>query len=154
MICNQIKSIDPVCESKMGQSSSGGAPKPSDLIKSIHEKALQVARRYKQSEVELIEIIQQADQHRVHYTLGYSSLFIYVTCGLGLSEEVAYTFIKVARKAREVPALKGKGMTLFAKRNVKRLRESCRGTLPAGRVVVPTFFRPSVSRSEPSFATK
>jgi 5-methylcytosine-specific restriction endonuclease McrA len=78
----------------------------SDLIKSIHQTALEVASRFRQSEFDLIEIIQQADQHRVHYSLGYSSLFKYVTDGLKLSEEIAYIFINVARKAREVPALK------------------------------------------------
>lgn len=57
-------------------------------------------------EAELLDVLQQVDQHRVYLRQGYSSLFQYVVRGLGFSESVAYNFITVARKAREVPELK------------------------------------------------
>ena len=78
----------------------------SSVVQSIHEEALSVVKRYKVCEVELIEIFEKSDQFKVHYALGFSSLFKYATDGLGLSPEVAYTFINVARKTKEVPALK------------------------------------------------
>jgi hypothetical protein len=61
--------------------------------------------RYKTSEADLIEILQQVDQHRVYLEKGHSSLFAYVVQELGLSESVAYNLISVSRKAREVPEL-------------------------------------------------
>ena len=79
---------------------------PSAVVQGIHEDALLVVKKYKTCEVELIEILEKSDQFRVHYALGFSSLFKYATDGLGLSPEVAYTFINVARKTKEVPALK------------------------------------------------
>ncbi len=72
----------------------------------IHQNALQIVKQYRKCEVNLIEILQAADKHKVYFTLGHNSLFRYAVDGLGLSEEVAYIFINVARKAREVPALK------------------------------------------------
>lgn len=77
-----------------------------DRANLIHTKALDIVARYRRCEVELIDILQQADSARVCYELGYNSLFKYCVDGLGLSEEVAYVFINVARKATEVPALK------------------------------------------------
>jgi len=78
----------------------------SNIVQSIHKKALEIVQRYKASEVELIDILEKADVHKVQYLLGYSSLFKYATHGLGLSQEVAYIYINVARKSKEVPALK------------------------------------------------
>lgn len=72
----------------------------------IHERALAIAQQYKRVEVELIEILQLVGEHRVYYHYKYNSLFQYAVSALGLSENVAYTFIKVARKSAEVPALK------------------------------------------------
>jgi len=74
--------------------------------RTIHAEALAAVREYKRCEVRLIEVLQQADDHRIYGSLGYNSLFRYASDGLGLSEEVAYVFINVARKARQVPALK------------------------------------------------
>jgi 5-methylcytosine-specific restriction endonuclease McrA len=75
-------------------------------IAQIHERALAVASRYKSAEIELIEILQLVGEHRVFYHLKYNSLFQYAVQALGLSEEVAYIFINVSRKASEVPKLK------------------------------------------------
>lgn len=76
------------------------------MIQQIHERALAAAARYKSAEIELIEILQIVGEHRVFYHLKYSSLFQYAVGALGLSEEVAYIYINVSRKAAEVPALK------------------------------------------------
>ena len=82
---------------------------PSPLIQEeIHSQAVAVSQRYRKNESELIEIIQKVEEHRVFLKYGYSSLFIYVTGELKLSESVAYNLIAVARKAREVPELKNK----------------------------------------------
>lgn len=77
-----------------------------EIIDQIHQKALRIAQSYKRCEVELIEVLEEADKHKVHYKLGFSSLFKYATDGLGLSPEVAYIFINVARKSAQIPALK------------------------------------------------
>jgi len=74
-------------------------------IEQIHQRALAAAGRYKSAEIELVEILQLVGEHRVFYHLKYSSLFQYAVQALGLSEEVAYIFINVSRKASEVPAL-------------------------------------------------
>jgi len=71
----------------------------------IHEKALEVATRFKQAEADLISVLQEVEMARVFITLGYTSLFNYCVQALGLSEAVAANFITVARKAREVPVL-------------------------------------------------
>jgi len=75
------------------------------LIDRLHEQALETANRYKHAEANLIEILQQIEEHLVHLKKGHSSLFQYVVAELGLSESVAYNLIAVSRKAREVPAL-------------------------------------------------
>src|SRR5262245_27236240 len=75
-------------------------------IKCCHEKAVEVVKRYKRSEIELIEVLEEVERLMVHHALGFSSLYRYTTDGLGLSPEVAYIFINVARKSKEVPALK------------------------------------------------
>ncbi len=77
-----------------------------NLVNLIHKKALEIVARYRGCEIELIDILQQADSSGVCYVLGYNSLFKYCVDGLGLSEDVAYVFINIARKAKEVPALK------------------------------------------------
>ena len=77
------------------------------MLKSqIHNRAVEVARKYRACEVELIEVLQEVDRHKVYLHQGCNSLFDYVTKVLNLSQEVAYIYIGVARKAREVPALK------------------------------------------------
>ncbi|MGE3973594.1 MAG: HNH endonuclease [Bdellovibrionales bacterium] len=72
----------------------------------IHEKALEVAGRFRRAESDLIEILQQVDEHRVYLKLHCKSLYDYATTVLKLSDNVAYNFITVARKAKEVPKMK------------------------------------------------
>jgi hypothetical protein len=77
-----------------------------NFLNGLHERAVLAAKTYKRSEVELIEILEEVDKNRVYYHQGFNSLFKYATDALKLSEEVAYIYINVCRKTREVPALK------------------------------------------------
>ncbi len=76
------------------------------LIEGIHARALELSAQYRRVESELIEILAEADRHRVYIRRGHSSLFAYVTAELALSESVAYTLITVMRKSSEVPELR------------------------------------------------
>jgi 5-methylcytosine-specific restriction endonuclease McrA len=72
----------------------------------IHEKALEIVSRYKRAEADLIDILQKADEHRVYLQLECKNLHEYTMKVLKLSESVAFNFIVVAGKAKEVPELK------------------------------------------------
>jgi 5-methylcytosine-specific restriction endonuclease McrA len=92
------------------------------LADHLHSQALEISARYQKAEAELVEILQRVEEHRVFLKRGHASLFSYVTRELGLSESAAYSLITVARKAREVPALKAQlrsgAMTLSNARRV------------------------------------
>ncbi|MGE3757088.1 MAG: hypothetical protein AB7H97_04990, partial [Pseudobdellovibrionaceae bacterium] len=66
--------------------------------KQIHDRAIEVAKSYKRSEIELIEILEQVDRYRVYYQHKCNSLFSYATEVLKLSNEVANIYIGVSRK--------------------------------------------------------
>jgi hypothetical protein len=72
----------------------------------VHRRAVEISGRYLRAEAELIEVLQQVEEHRVFMKRGHSSLFNYVVQELGLSESVTFNLIAVARKSREVPELK------------------------------------------------
>ncbi|MGE3975398.1 MAG: HNH endonuclease [Bdellovibrionales bacterium] len=72
----------------------------------IHEKALEVASRFRKTEGDLLDILQQVDEHRVYLKFHCKSLYDYATTALKLSDSTAYNLITVARKSKEVPALK------------------------------------------------
>lgn len=74
-------------------------------MQNIHERALEVVGRYLRSETEVITILQELDAGKKYLEKDCRSLFEYATRFLKLSEAVAYTFINVGRKAKEVPAL-------------------------------------------------
>ena len=76
------------------------------IVDQIHQKALEISSRYRRTEADLIEALQQVEQHRVFLAKGCSSLFQYCVRELSLSENVAYNLITVSRKSREVPELK------------------------------------------------
>lgn len=71
----------------------------------IHQKALEIAARFRKAEADLISILQEVESSRVFLKLGFTSLFNYCVGALGLSESVTANFVTVARKAREVPVL-------------------------------------------------
>jgi len=72
----------------------------------IHQRALEVSMRYKKAESELIDVLEQVENHKVYLHLGCSSLFQYGVQELRLSESVVYNLIAVMRKTKEIPALK------------------------------------------------
>lgn len=72
----------------------------------LHIKAINLAKQFKRVESELIEVLEQIDSSRLFRRVGYSSLFDYATKCLGFTESVAYGFITVSRKAKQVPELK------------------------------------------------
>jgi hypothetical protein len=71
----------------------------------LHEKAKAAANEYQNCEVKLIQILKEIDTSKIFLKMGYSSLFIYITEALGLSEAVAYNLSTVVRKSKEVPEL-------------------------------------------------
>src|SRR4051812_21874326 len=78
----------------------------STIHSQIHQKALEIVGRFKKAEADLLEILQQADEYRVFLKFDCKNLYEYAMKRLNLSESVAFNFIVVARKAKEVPALK------------------------------------------------
>ncbi len=88
------------------------------IIQKTHKLALEAAKKFKRAEAELLDVIIKIDEHRVFVAMGYSSLFTYCVSALGLTEGVAYNFVNVARKSKEVPELKNsivKGMLSVTK---------------------------------------
>ncbi|MCC7404609.1 MAG: HNH endonuclease [Bdellovibrionales bacterium] len=75
-------------------------------IRELHAKALAAVARLKTAELELLQVLDEAERCKVYLRYGYNSLFQYAVQALGLSEGVAYNFINVGRAAREIPELK------------------------------------------------
>ena len=75
-------------------------------IQKIHERALQVSSNHRQSEIELISLLQEMDKCRGYLYFEANSLFDYANRILQLSEATSSNLINVARKSIEVPALK------------------------------------------------
>ena len=75
-------------------------------IAELHQSAVRVSKNYLSSERELITILDELDTRRVYRELGYPSLHAYAPSALGLSDEVAYVLIKLARTTRAVPELR------------------------------------------------
>lgn len=71
----------------------------------VHQRALACARRYLVAEAELLEAIAEVDRLRIYEAFHYTHLTPYCVKELGLSEDVAACFVRVARKGREVPEL-------------------------------------------------
>ena len=77
-----------------------------NIHETLHQKAVECAKKYLALETELIEILQCIDEHKTFRVLGFASLFQYCLTALKLSENQSYALIQVSRKAKEVPALK------------------------------------------------
>jgi hypothetical protein len=71
----------------------------------LHQTALSLSREHRELEAKLCACLREIDRTKLFRNLGYSSLFMYSTRELGLSEASAYAFIAVARKSREIPEL-------------------------------------------------
>ncbi|MGZ3695252.1 MAG: HNH endonuclease [Bdellovibrionota bacterium] len=74
-------------------------------MEKLHQRALRIVQEIQSREAELIRILQEIDSKKSYLALDFTSLFVYATRGLGLSEASAYQYISVSRKAREVPEL-------------------------------------------------
>lgn len=74
--------------------------------KAIHERTLFRTQRYLVAEAELLKSIIEADQTRLFEDFGLAYLTPYCIQLLGLSDDVAAVFVRVARKTYEVPELK------------------------------------------------
>lgn len=78
----------------------------SSAQKLADERALKVTHRFLTAEWDLIEALDEVNRTKTHRVLGYTSLFKYSVNRLGLAEGTVYALISVARKSKEVPALK------------------------------------------------
>lgn len=74
--------------------------------RAIHEHAVDVAKKFLVKEADLLAAIIEVDRFRIHEKFGEPHLTPYCVKHLGLSEDVAGVFVRVARKSRVVPALK------------------------------------------------
>ncbi len=72
----------------------------------IHENAVSRARKYLGAEAELLSAIIEVDKNRIFEKLGLTHLTPYCVRYLGLSEDIAGHFVRVARKSIQVPELK------------------------------------------------
>jgi hypothetical protein len=89
--------------------------------KAIHELALLRAQKYLVAEAELLESIMDVDQHKIYIEFGETHLTPYCVKVLGLSEDVAAVFVRVARKSQLVPELKAaidEGLSVFKAKTI------------------------------------
>lgn len=70
-----------------------------------HERALLCAKRFHLAEKDLLLAIMEADRLRIYEKFGETHLTPYCEKYLKLSGDVAGTYVRVARKASELPAL-------------------------------------------------
>ena len=80
--------------------------KSSSDDKTLHDRALSLAKQFKLAQSELLDVLLEIDERKVFRTLGFSSLWDYCCKGLNLSESDASAFIRVTRKSMVVPELK------------------------------------------------
>jgi hypothetical protein len=73
---------------------------------SLHAKAVQLSKVYKQVEIDLFGILEQIRDRKIYLEHGCDSLFEYVVKLLGLPPSTAYAFQIALRKIKEVPELK------------------------------------------------
>jgi len=71
----------------------------------LHDKAVSLAKTYKQSEAELLTVLIALERNDGFRELNYPNLFVYCQKSLALSEAQACYFLKVARTADKVPEL-------------------------------------------------
>ncbi len=79
----------------------------------IHECALAAKIRYHKFELEFVQILKDVERSKTHKALDKSSIHAYAVEILGFTDAVAYSFIAVARKSREVPEILTSGLSVF-----------------------------------------
>jgi len=72
----------------------------------LHQKALAAAKRYQIAHADLLSTIMEVNAAKLYLDFKLASLYAYCLQELKLTEDVACSFISVARKAEEVPELK------------------------------------------------
>jgi len=72
----------------------------------LHQKALAAAKRYQIAHADLLSTIMEVNAAKLYLDFKLASLYAYCLQELKLTEDVACSFIAVARKAEEVPELK------------------------------------------------
>lgn len=75
-------------------------------FKILHRRALSAARKLFTAEIELLDLLAAIESCAGFWSSGYTSLHVYCTDGLGLSDDIAYRLVRVARKCQEVPGLR------------------------------------------------
>ena len=73
--------------------------------KELHKRFLNFREAFGRMEIEFIKILQEVEKTKLYRAFGCASVFQYAVDVITFSESVAYTYILVARKAREFPAL-------------------------------------------------
>jgi len=71
----------------------------------LDREAKRVAHVERQTTVDLLRLLIEVERRGLHLALGHSSLFVYCTRALRLSEQAAYSRITVARAAKRYPRL-------------------------------------------------
>jgi hypothetical protein len=77
-----------------------------DRLRAIFDRVLEKAKKFLFAEAELLDAIIDVDKTRLFEKFGESHLTPFCVKYLNLSQEVSATFVRVARKSQEVPALK------------------------------------------------
>lgn len=75
-------------------------------FKILHRRALAAARKLFAAEIELLDLLGLIEKCAGFWSSGYTSLHVYCTDALGLSDDNAYRLVRVARKCQEVPGLR------------------------------------------------
>jgi 5-methylcytosine-specific restriction endonuclease McrA len=100
-----------------------------DAIELIHERAVKISGEFHKKESELLGVLVEVIREKVYEKKGYVYLLDYCRHALGLSEDIALTFMSIARKSIEVPKIKtlideGKIHTTNAKKVSRVLNQS------------------------------
>src|SRR5665213_4029119 len=72
----------------------------------IHDWAVFCAKKYLAAEAELLDSIIEIDSNKTYLKFGHTHLSPYCVEYLGLSEDVAGMFVRIARKTYAVPEIK------------------------------------------------
>ncbi len=75
---------------------------------SLHEQAVKLAHQFSTLQGELLDVLQKIEDCDGYLEFGSTSLHRYAADILGLTDDIAYTLTRLARKSKEVPLLKEK----------------------------------------------
>jgi hypothetical protein len=121
----------------------------------LHNEAVIISKNLQRQEFLMLEILQKIDEKKVYRILGFKSLFQYSTIALKLSENRAYTFILVARKAKGLSkmqeALKSGDLSLSKAKRISSVisNESEDEWLKAAKVMTQRNLERAVAKVNP-----